>query len=320
MLYLAIDGGGTKTEGILTDEAGRILSHRLSGPSNPHDITMQAAVTVLTDLTRTMLADLPKENTPQGDILDISFYAGVAGVLSCQRDMTEALSASLLQLTSSEPLNSFRFPSIHLDSDISILFAAELPDTDGACVISGTGSVCFLRHNHTLTRIGGWGYLLDHGGDGYSIGRDALEAVLRAHDGRGTPTALTERCNTRLGAPVPDSLNDIYAGGKAFIASFAPDVFDAAKAGDSVARQILMSNAHALAELILTAYRQGEPHATPLPVIMGGGLCQKSPPWVPLVKECLPSDISIQMTIASKPPVMGALALARRHAPATSDS
>ena len=34
-LFIGIEGGATKTEGILLDETGRILSTLHTGPSNP---------------------------------------------------------------------------------------------------------------------------------------------------------------------------------------------------------------------------------------------------------------------------------------------
>ncbi len=315
MLYLAIDGGGTKTEGILADERQTIRAHRTTGASNPHDISLTESVRVLTRLVRDLLSDAGLAcagNAP----LDLSLFAGIAGALSYRDEFQAALTVALTELTAEEPFSSIHISRIGLDSDITILFAAEIPEGDGACVISGTGSVCFLRHHDRMERVGGWGYLLDSGGNGYSIGRDALEAVLRAHDGRGTSTTLTERLAAHLGKSVPDALNDLYAGGKTYIAACTPFVFQAAEDGDSVARDILCRNAQALAELIATAARRRGTADTPLPVILGGGLSQKRPDWVALVQDALPADIlpCVRLSVASRAPVMGALTLAMRQA------
>jgi hypothetical protein len=138
--------------------------------------------------------------------------------------------------------------------------------------------VCFLRRGDELIRIGGWGYLLDSGGGGYDIGRDALEAVLRAHDGRGEATALTEKITARLGGEAHTKITDIYREGKPYIASCAPDVFEAAREGDPVATAILRRNARKLAEYIEAAWGhltdQGQPHT--LPIVMGGGISQRA--------------------------------------------
>lgn len=58
-------------------------------------------------------------------------------------------------------------------------------------VIMGTGSVVFVQKDGVLHRIGGLGYLFDEGGNGYSLGRDVLRAVMAAEDGSGNPTALS---------------------------------------------------------------------------------------------------------------------------------
>ncbi len=318
MLYLAIDGGGTKTEGILADEQQTILAHRTVGASNPHDSSLAASVRVLTDLVRELLCDaeLDRKGSATGTPTDISLFAGIAGVLSYREDMSAALTASLTALTDTDAFSSVHIAHIGLDSDITILFAAEIPEGDGACVISGTGSVCFLRHGERMERIGGWGYLLDVGGNGYTIGRDALEAVLRAHDGRGEATSLTEHLAGHLGKPVPDALNDIYTGGKTRIASCTPCVFQAAEDGDPVSRAILERNARALAELIQTASARHSIDGAPLLVILGGGLAQKCPAWVSLVSAALPKEVlsSVCLKVASRAPVMGALTLARKQA------
>ncbi len=311
MLYLAIDGGGTKTEGLLTDGRGAILAHRTVGPSNPNDISMPVAVSVLARLTYDLLAEAI--GSPDLPPTEVSFYAGISGVLSHRAAMLDALKASLEALSDRLPV---RFSRIALESDVTILLAAEIPEGNGACIISGTGSACFVRHNGLISRIGGWGYLLDRGGSGYDIGRDALEAVLRAHDGRGEPTTLTDLLARHFGKPVPDAISEIYADGKTAIAACAPFVFSAAEAGDSVAQHILDGNARALAELIATAARLvgADTESRPLPVIMGGGLCQGRPDWVARVASHIPATCSVTLKTASEPPVMGALTLAKQNA------
>ncbi len=309
MLYLAIDGGGTKTEGILSDGDGVRLAHRVCGASNPHDVTLPRAVDVLTELVHTLLHDANLLATPE----ELSVYAGIAGVMSYRDEMCAALSDSLQTLCRN------RFPTVRLthlciDSDVTILLAAEIPDGDGACVISGTGAVCFLRHGGKILRIGGWGNLLDSGGSGYNIGRDALEAALRAHDGRGAPTVLSDLLAAHLGKSVPDALRDIYDGGKTFVAACAPCVFEAAESGDAVAEAILERNAAALAELIETACRLCAPTDAPLPVILGGGLCQHCPRWSADIAAHLPDGLPVRLSVVSHPPVMGALALSMQQA------
>jgi glucosamine kinase len=75
------------------------------------------------------------------------------------------------------------------DSVTSYLGA--LGDQRGAVVASGTGVVTLAVGASSVARVDGWGNLIGDAGAGYWIGRAALEAVMRAHDGRGPATALT---------------------------------------------------------------------------------------------------------------------------------
>ena len=75
------------------------------------------------------------------------------------------------------------------DSVTSYLGA--LGDERGVVVASGTGVVTLAVGEKSVARVDGWGNLLGDAGSGYWIGRAALEAVMRAHDGRGPATALT---------------------------------------------------------------------------------------------------------------------------------
>ncbi len=308
--YIAIDGGGTKTEGVLTDTRGRILAHAFGTASNPNDVTLAGSVKVLTDVVNTLLeqAGLTMDVLPE-----VSLFGGIAGGINYGPALETALREA--------------YPAVGalgIRSDIQILLSGELPVGDGACIICGTGSACFLRRGDELIRIGGWGYLLDSGGSGYDIGRDALEAVLRAHDGRalngrrGETTLLTALITARLGGEVHTKITEIYREGKPYIAACAPCVFEAAKAGDAVAQAILNRNARALAEYIEAAWHHlTEPDLSEtvfLPVVMGGGISQKEADfWLPMVASLVDSAIPVQITVATAPPVFGAVVEAAKQ-------
>lgn len=299
---IGIDGGGTKTEGVLTDPAGRVLAHGIGGASNPNDGGVEASVAVVSDLARRLIQQAGVPMT------DCFLFGGIAGALSHKDELTAGLRESLSGVT------------ISVDSDMVNLLSAELCDRDGACVICGTGSACFLRRGHDVTRIGGWGYLLDSAGSGYDIGRQALEVALRAHDGRGSATLLTDCLAARLGMPVPSALNRLYAEGKTLIASLAPAVFEAADKGDETAAVILDRNAAALGEMIVTAwrlYRAGEPNSEPpqsLPVALDGGICRRTHPrWRDAIARHIPPSVPAELFLASRSVLWGAVAEGMRR-------
>ena len=56
MSYLiGIDGGGTKTLGVLTDENGTVLAKAATAATNPNDVTLPVAVERLEALCRALL-------------------------------------------------------------------------------------------------------------------------------------------------------------------------------------------------------------------------------------------------------------------------
>lgn len=305
MKYLiGIDGGGTKTLGVLTDLQGVTLAQCSVGATNPNDVTLPVAVERLAELCRRLLASA---GFTEAALTEASLFLGIAGGIN----YGPALEAALRGIFP-------RAGALSVRSDIHILLAGEIPEGDGACIICGTGSACFLRKGNDLIRIGGWGYLLDSGGSGYDIGRDALEAALREFDGRGEPTLLSALLETHLGGAVNTRITEIYREGKPYIAACAPLVFEAARRGDAVAEAILTRNARKLAEYAECAWRwlnqDGGQAPEVLPVIMGGGISvHEAPAWQARIRELTDPRVPAVFTPAAMPPVFGAVAEALRQ-------
>ena len=111
---------------------------------------------------------------------------------------------------------------------------------------------------------------------------------------------MTELAHDRAGKPVWDAYDEIYAGGRPYIAAFAGCVFEARKAGDDAASEIFDSCACDLAELLHTARRRlGKPYTA----ILNGGVFALHPEYAGAVIELGPSDVTA-MT-GTTPPVYG---------------
>lgn len=80
---------------------------------------------------------------------------------------------------------------IHVAHDSTTSYLGALGDRPGAVVAAGTGVVTLGVGATEVARVDGWGYLIGNAGAGSWIGRMAMTAVMRAHDGRGPATALT---------------------------------------------------------------------------------------------------------------------------------
>ena len=182
---------------------------------------------------------------------------------------------------------------------------------DGISVIMGTGSILYLKIGDGLYPMGGLGYLFDKGGNGYSLGRDALLAAMNYEDGAGPFTQLRPLlCKMMDKKTVKESLATYYTLGKRGIAAFAPLVFEAAEAGDEVAKNILFENMGEIASLLARA-REKFSQKEKVKVVFVGGLTQRRDILFPMIKQQLPHAEQFEFSVFEDAPAIGAARLAK---------
>lgn len=288
--FLGIDGGGTKTAFFLQDREGKLLRQLSLSSSNPNDVGIDRCQAILDQGIREICQGLP--------FREISMFAGLAGSKGGN-------TAQILR----EFFAAFGFGRSDIGSDMDTALALGLQGQDGMIVILGTGNVALAQKNGVQKRIGGWGYLLDSGGSGYNLGRDALEAGLCAWDGRGQGTILQSLLEEALGKSIPEAIPEIYRGGKRLIAGFAPLVFSAVDQGDEIALEILKKNVAYLARLIGAGMDFLQDPA--LPIALMGGLCHRGDLFLPMLQNLLPQATGLHINLS--PMAEGAILLARKE-------
>jgi N-acetylglucosamine kinase-like BadF-type ATPase len=164
-------------------------------------------------------------------------------------------------------------------NDALIALEAGLPGSPGVVIVAGTGSIAYGRDaNGRAARAGGWGHVLGDEGSGYWIGRRALQAVMRASDGRGPSTALSALVLERYQIQRATQLvHEVYARGArpVTIAALASIVERAANAGDALAASIVSESADELAAA--TASVTGQLQMPQGPVVLAGNLFRAMP-------------------------------------------
>ncbi len=292
MNYLiAMDGGGTKTEAVLFDETGRILAFESGPGSNVTDIGESESRACVLGLYDRVLDRAPGRIT--------AFYGAIAGAIVNGDPYSETI------------LADGRTASSRVEDDGPSILAATLGPVNGCAMVCGTGSSLFVRiEGEPLRHLGGKGYLIDTGGSGFELGRDAIRTAMRAVDGRVPPTALTGYLEKIIGEPVDDHLIPlIHHRGRAYIASLAPAVFRARKDGDPAAIEIFERQSALLADLTFAAARffPGD-----FPVVIGGGIAEHYPEYVDAIRaKC---DPRADLIASTAPPVYGAAVLAMHDA------
>lgn len=201
--------------------------------------------------------------------------------------------------------------------DGEVALAAALGEEPGILVNAGTGSVAFGRDPQgTLHRSGGHGWQLGDEGGGYWLGRRALEAAARAHDGRGEGSTLLARLLASLGLQRFDDLVRWTATATpAQVATLAPHVLNAARDGEAVAQRAMTEAADELAGLALALERYF-PGTGAVEVATTGSLLGAASPLADAFRKALAVRMPrARLSTAVVDAAVGALKMARMLRP-----
>lgn len=259
-LYLGVDGGGTRVRAVLVDGAGQERGRGSAGSANPAAVGSDAAVANI----RRAVAEAAAQ--AGADLPPVAATLGIAGV---DRPADHAMLLPLLCDLAGR---------VVLVNDAELCLEA-LPGRCGVCLIAGTGSIALGRDPAgRQARAGGWGHVVGDEGSGYDIGRRALQAVLRAADGRGPPTGLHAAILAAWGLEnAPALMGRVYPErSPVVVAEVAHLVFAQSAAGDRVARRIIATAADELAAGVLAVAAHLE-FAGALPLALTGGVLRSQP-------------------------------------------
>jgi N-acetylglucosamine kinase-like BadF-type ATPase len=239
--FLGIDGGGTKTHAVITDESFKVLGEGMSGASNPLRAGLEDAIAHI-----------------KSAVLEACQSAGIqTREISAACVAVAGINHPIHYHTMKDSLDrALRIEHLQLVTDARAALVGALDNQPGIVVIAGTGSIAMgVNGSGEEARSGGWGPTLGDEGSGYDIARRALKAVAASFDGRSPQTVLTERFCKKLGiATTADLPGVIYNSDSepVEIASLARLVSDAAREGDTVACQILEEAGRELGQLAIS--------------------------------------------------------------------
>ncbi|KAL8508066.1 hypothetical protein ACS0TY_018571 [Phlomoides rotata] len=177
--------------------------------------------------------------------------------------------------------------NIYVQNDaVAALASGTMGKLHGCVLIAGTGCIAYgFTEDGKEARAAGAGPVLGDWGSGYGIASQALTAVMKAHDGRGPETMLTNSILQSLGLSSPDEIIGwTYADSSwARIAALVPLVVSCAEAGDQVADEILKNAVQELAisvkAVVQRLHLAGEDGKNSFPVVMVGGVLEANKRW-----------------------------------------
>ena len=253
-LFLAVDGGNSKTDVVLGTTDGDVLGFVRGPTASPHVVGLDGAVAVLRSLIHPLRstvdiavfclagADLPME------------VAGLQQAVAAERWATRSV----------------------VDNDCFALLRAGTAMPDAIAVVCGAGTNCVGRSaDGRVARFPALGAISGDWGGGHDLAEHALRYAARGEDGRGTPTALTAAVARHFGLPTVESVSIALHVGElpmSAVHELAPLVFEVAAAGDPVASRLVRRQAEEIvAQHRVAAERLGllrSPHA----LVLGGGV------------------------------------------------
>jgi glucosamine kinase len=295
-LFLGIDGGGSKTAGVVGDETS-ILGRGVSGGSN---LVRRDEGSVREALHRAIGQACTAAQISPSQISRAC--VGVAGAGRPEiRDRVRALTAELVS------------GEIRVVGDMEITLQAAFASGPGVIVIAGTGSIAFGRDAQGRTaRAGGWGAAISDEGSGHWIGQRAVMSALRARD-EGKTGALFENILKSLALASADEL--VIAANAASPPEFArlfPAVLQASDARDPLAQAVLNQAGEELVNLARSVLERLFAQPERVSVAISGGVFRHSE----RVRETFIGRLKALRSAATVNPIVvdpveGALELAR---------
>ena len=295
-IVAGVDGGGSKTHVVLSDEAGTKVGEAFGAGSAVRPGTAEHAATVIASTLVEALA-----SCHMAEMVPRMLCVGVAGAgREGERDaLLEALGARELA------------EELIVVPDFTIALEDAFGEGPGILLISGTGSAAFGRSpSGASARCGGWGPVCGDEGSGAWIGRRALSVVTASADGREPETALVGAVLTAAQVNEPQELVAWAAQATpAVFASLAPVVSSVADAGDLRANAILSLAVEELVLHVRTLARSlfGDERAA-TPVAFTGGILTRGTTMRKRLEQRLRSAVpGAQVVAAEVDPARGAV-------------
>jgi N-acetylglucosamine kinase-like BadF-type ATPase len=262
-LVAGVDGGNSKTDLVLADTEGRLLSWVRGPGTRPHREGMPLTAERLAALMRRALTEAGRPAAPVA--VGAYFLANV--------DVPEAEQAALRRLSW---LNVAA--RVIVRNDTLAILRAGAPEGWGVAVVSGAGiNAAGVHPQGGSARFLSLGDITGDWGGGMGVARAGLGAAVRAGDGRGPATVLREVLPVRFGLPTVEAVALAVSGGEIPVAELhglAPLVFAAADGGDTVAREIVVRLGDEIVTMVIALLRRLDLLDTPTPVVLGGGTLQ----------------------------------------------
>jgi N-acetylglucosamine kinase-like BadF-type ATPase len=296
-LYLAIDGGNSKTDVVIGTADGGVLAFARGKGTCHQNIGLAETMARLEDLVTRASRDAGLHE-PAFERAEV-YLAGA--------DLP-----SEVELLSNAVQAKGWARDLRLDNDTFALLRAGTDAVDAVAVVCGSGINCVGRASGgRTTRSASIGHLSGDWGGGGHLGWLTLWHAVRGEDGRGPATALSAAVAEQYGQTSAEQVGlamHLRTLDEARLGELTPLLFAVAAAGDPVARKVVQRQADEVVAWARSAAGRLGLLDLPFTVVLGGGVLR---PRHPLLIDAITAGIAAAapkavITVVDAPPVLGA--------------
>lgn len=264
---IGIDGGGTKTLGVLYDIEGNEIDRVTKGFSTL-SVDEEKAIENIIDTI-----DYLYDKTPKNDLI-LHIQMGIAGA-SKLRSKAAFLSNIELRYKATS--------SLVTDAELALNSIPKNDLKNVIMVLGGTGSVVIGKNNNQNNIIGGFGHLLGDEGSGYHLAISALKDIISQYEQGENVSELSAMILKEIHADDHFEIKDfVYNNKKSDIAVLSLFISKKAIEGNLEAIQLFKNEGKHLARQTYAAYKKIDSNEPVIIYIRGGFLLN-----APYVKETM---------------------------------
>jgi N-acetylglucosamine kinase-like BadF-type ATPase len=300
-LFVAVDGGNSKTDVVIGTSSGSVLATVRGPGSSPHRLGVPGAIAVIDSL---ILTARQRAELPSSTVLDRAEIYLAGADLPTEVEVLD------------KAVGETGWAREHrVDNDTFALLRAGTDVPDAVAVVCGAGINCVGRTAAGRTaRFLSLGQISGDWGGGHHLGALALYYAARGEDGRGARTSLSAAVAEMFGFTTVEEVSAALHLGQIAaerIHDLAPVLFAAAAAGDEVAARVVARQAREIVSLVrVAAGRLGLLEAT-YGVVLGGSVLAARHP---LLHDAVSTGIRVHsprasISVVTQPPVIGAALL-----------
>jgi glucosamine kinase len=288
--FIGVDGSATRCRARMRAASGRELAEA-AGPAANIYVDFDAGLGVIDELVAKVIAGAGLSALSRREM---AVGVGLAGLSSAQD--AARVAAALPGWARVDAANDAVTACIGANGS-----------GDGGLIIAGTGTAGIARIAGVATIVGGRGFLLGDDGSGARIGADAVRAALRAFDGLEPMSGLSRALLANFDSDPLRMIKWAQTAKPGDYGAFAPRVFEATRAGESGAIEIVDRAARAVAAIFRALEALGVK-----PIAIVGGVAGP-------LRSHLPTDVAARLRDPQHDAVDGAILLVGGTLPAPGD-